>query len=172
MVGMARPKKRKLETVETTVEGGTDVKNDTGVTGAQQPELDEAEQGAAAVDPAPGLGGKRWKAALEAFEKASEKAILARCLAHEHEKKEKLAMKIFDAKWKRLEAGDKLKRRKKTLGAARRSYEAIIALSQAQHVCQWYRCRAAEAERDAARAEMRVMELGMIAYAVRVERTF
>ena len=60
-------------------------------------------------------------------------------------KKEKLAKKIFDAKWKQLEAGDKLKRRKKTLGAAFRSYEAIIALSQAQHVCQWYRCRAAEA---------------------------
>ena len=66
---------------------------------------------------------------------------------------------MFDAKWKRLEAGDKLKRRKNLFGAARRSYEAIIERDQALLKREWYCRRAAEAERDAARAEMRVMEL-------------
>ena len=43
--------------------------------------------------------------------------------------------------------------------AACRTYEAIIDLNMAQLECAWMRCKAAEAERDAARAEMRLSEL-------------
>ena len=46
----------------------------------------------------------------------------------EYKAKEKLAQRLCDAKERRLESGDKLKRRKKTFGAARRSYENLIAL--------------------------------------------
>jgi hypothetical protein len=60
---------------------------------------------------------------------------------------------------RRLEAGDKRKRRKKTFGAAKRTYEAIIGLLQAQHRFEWYRCRAAEAETAEARAEICLREL-------------
>ena len=156
---MSRPKKRKVEVAETTAEDDAEAEDNTGVTGQPVPELDEAEEVTTVVDPASGLVGKKWKAAFNAFEEASIKAIKTRVLADEQEKQAKLAQRIFDAKWKRLEAGDKLKRRKKTFGAARRSYEAIIALSQAQHKCAVYQCCAAEAERDAARAEVRLNKL-------------
>mmetsp|Transcript_12875 Transcript_12875/g.29365 ORF Transcript_12875/g.29365 Transcript_12875/m.29365 type:complete len:111 (-) Transcript_12875:56-388(-) len=42
---------------------------------------------------------------------------------------------------RRLEAGDKRKRRKKTFGGVKRTHEAIIGLLQVQHRVEWYRCR-------------------------------
>lgn len=156
---MTRPKKRKLEVAEATAEAGPEVDFDTGDTGVQQPGLNASGQAAAAQDPTDGPGQKKWRAALETFEKASEQAALVRRIATDHEKKEKLAERLYEAKMRRLEAGDKLGRRKKPFGAARRSYEALVELLQVQHKSVWMQCRAAEAERDAARAEMRVMEL-------------
>ena len=97
--------------------------------------------------------------AFDAFEDTSMAAIRLRCIANEQGKQEKLAERLHDAKMRRLDAGDKLKRRKKTFRAARRTYEAIIALMQAQHKAEWHRCRAAEAERDAAQADLRLCEL-------------
>jgi hypothetical protein len=55
--------------------------------------------------------------------------------------------------------GDKLKRRKKTFGAARRTYEAIIELKTVQYDALIARCAAAEAETDACKAELRVEQL-------------
>ena len=60
---------------------------------------------------------------------------------------------------KRLDAGDKLKRRKNLFGAARRTYEAIIEYNEAQLKCAWFKRWAAEAETAELRAEMRLMEL-------------
>ena len=59
----------------------------------------------------------------------------------------------------RLDAGDKRGRRTNLFGAARRTYEAIIELNEAQLKCARYRCVAAEAETAAARAELRCSEL-------------
>ena len=75
------------------------------------------------------------------------------------EPEEKLARRLHDAKMQRLDNGDKLKRRKSPFRAACRTYEAIIDLNEAQLKCAWTRCKAAEAERDAARAELRLDEL-------------
>ena len=58
-----------------------------------------------------------------------------------------------------MDNGDKLKRRKNPFRAATRTYEAIIELLSAQHACAQAKCLAAEAERDAAKAEMRLGEL-------------
>jgi hypothetical protein len=124
-----------------------------------QPALDDSTQAAATKDPTAGPGHRKWKAALAAFEEAGRQARNIRAIAKEHEAQEKLAQRLHDAKMRRLDAGDKLKRRKKTFGAARRTYEAIIELLQAQHKAAWYCSRAAEAERDAARAELRLIEL-------------
>ena len=73
----------------------------------------------------------------------------------EYEGKEKLAQRVHDAKMRRLDNGDKLKRRKTTFGASKRTYEAIIWLQHEQLACAKARCAAAEAERHAAKAEMR-----------------
>ena len=59
----------------------------------------------------------------------------------------------------RLDAGDKRGRRKNPFGAACRTYEAIIELMEAQLKCEMMRCKAAEAETAAARAEVRWGEL-------------
>lgn len=157
-VGMARPRKRKVEVAETMAEDGSEVDCDTGVTGPEQPALDNAQQGARSQDPTVGPGFKQWKAALQAFEEKSHQALVLRSCCKKYEDAAKLAQRLFDAKMRRLEAGDKLKRRKKAVGAAKRTYEAIIALNEAQLKAAWSGREAAEAERDAAQAELRVME--------------
>ena len=80
-------------------------------------------------------------------------------IASEHEQKQKLAERLYDAKNQRLDNGDKRKRRKNALGAAFRRYEALVELLQAQHKCEWMCRHAAEAETAAAQAELRLMEL-------------
>ena len=87
------------------------------------------------------------------------KAMALREVATEHEQKQKLAERLFDAKSQRLDNGDKRKRRKNALGAAFRRYEALVELLQAQHKCEWMCRHAAEAETAAAQAELRLMEL-------------
>ena len=67
---MRRPSKRKVEEAETTAEDGAEIDGDTGVTGAQQPALDDSTQAAATKDPTAGPGHRKWKAALAAFEEA------------------------------------------------------------------------------------------------------
>ena len=159
MVGMPKTKKTRVDTVDTRFVDEVDIDCETGVTGEQQTAHEEAAQASTVVDATMGPNHRKWKAALQAFEEASMVAVRMRLLADEQGKQAKLAERLFAAKWKRLEAGDKLKRRKKLFGAARRSYEAIIDRDQALLKREWYGRRAAKAERDAARAEVRVMEL-------------
>ena len=162
-VGMARPKKKVVVVTETVVEDAAEAENETGVTGELAPALDESDQTAAEVDashssaeePLP----KKYLAALEAYGAALEKALSLRRAAGIFEEKEKLAKRLFDAKMRRLDNGGKRKKRKSTFGAAQRGYEAIIALNEAQLKSAWCGRDAAEAERDAARAELRVSEL-------------
>ena len=60
---------------------------------------------------------------------------------------------------RRLDNGDMLKRRKTTFGATKRTYEAIIWLQHEQLVCAHAKSKAAEAERDASKAELHLNEL-------------
>ena len=90
---------------------------------------------------------------------AEGKAEALRMIATEREAQEKLAQRLHDAKMKRLDNGDKLKRRKTGFGAVKRTYEAIIWLQHEQIACARARCEAAEAERDAAKAELRLEEI-------------
>ena len=156
---MRRPRKQKVEVAETTVEAGPEGENDTGETGVQQPGVDDSVAASVKKDPTAGPGHKRWSAALAAFEESSLKAVKDRAIVPMFEKEQKLAQRIHDAKMRRLDNGDKRKKRKSQMRAACRTYEAIIELQNARLYCMMARCRAAESERDAARAEMRVIEL-------------
>ena len=160
---MPRPKKRKIEEVEATAEDGAEIDCETGITGEVEPVLDSqspVEFAAAAASPVRSAAAqKKWMAAKDAFEEATMKAITLRTIAAEHVEYEKHTNRLYDAKMQRLEAGDKRNRRKNALGAAFRSYEAVIELLQAQHKCEWVCRQAAEAETAASRAELRLIEL-------------
>ena len=102
---------------------------------------------------------KKWEAALAEWKDATVRALAMREIANREVVQRKNAQRLHDAKMKRLDAGDKRGRRKSSFGAARRTYEAIIELLQAEHKCESSKCRAAEAELTAAKAEIRLMEL-------------
>ena len=93
------------------------------------------------------------------FEKADFEAQRLRLLATEELARKKNAERLYDYKMKRLEAGDKRSRRKSSIGAACRTYEAIIEVLEAKLLCESIGRRAAEAETAAARAEIRLWQL-------------
>ena len=64
------------------------------------------------MDPASGPGGKRWRAAFDDGKETSLRAVKLRVVADKYVEQEKLAQRIHDAKMRRLDNGDKLKRRK------------------------------------------------------------
>ena len=158
-VGMRRPKKCKVEMVETTLEEGDEVDYDTGITGEQHLTLEDASNAAPRTHELSAAAQSKLDAATDVFLEAYVKADALRQIATEYEKKEKLAQRLHDAKMRRLDNGDKLKRRKTGFGAAKRTYEAIIWLQHEQLVCARAKCVAAEAERDASKAELHLNEL-------------
>ena len=155
-VGMKRPKKSKVEAAETMSEDDSEGENDTGVTGEQLPSLEPATTADREKPVLSAAAEKKLEAATDVFVEAEVKAEALREIATEHEQKERLAQRLHDAKMRRLESGDKLKRRKTGFGASMRTYEAIIWLQHEQLACARARCAAAEAERDAAKAELRL----------------
>jgi ribose 1,5-bisphosphokinase PhnN len=146
-------------------EDDSEGESDTGVTGERQ----LAQQAAStAASSGPGLSAaaeKKLEEATDVFVETEGKAEALRMIATGREAQEKLAQRLHDAKQKRLDNGDKLKRRKTGFGAAKRSYEAIIWLQHEQIACARARCEAAEAERDAAKAELRLEEIANELYA-------
>jgi hypothetical protein len=165
MVGMRKPKKCKVETVEATAEDYPEVEGDTGITGEQVTSLEPATRADDAKPVLTAAAEKKLAEATDVFVEAEAKAEALREIATEREQKEKLAHRLHDAKMRRLDNGDKLKRRKSNFGAAKRTYEAIIWLQHEQLACARARCEAAEAERDAAKAELRLEELANDLYA-------
>ena len=163
MVGMARSKKKKVEASNPTAEGAAEIECDAGAAGEQQQALESSSEASSEAAPQERVRTaaqeKRWQAALEAWQEAVTNAEVHRLLAQKHEQAQKVAKRLYDAKMKRLDAGDKLKRRKNLFGAARRTYEAIIEYNEAQLKCAWAKRSAAEAETAELRAEMRLMEL-------------
>ena len=82
-------------------------------------------------------------AATDVFLEAEVKADALRQIATEYEKNEKLAQRLhMTRRCGELDNGDKLKRRKTTFGAAKRTYEAIIWLQHEQLVCARAKCKA------------------------------
>ena len=160
---MPRPKKRKIEEATAPCPDATGIGDDTGITGPEQPAPElasPAKKPDASASPVRSAAAqKKLTAAMAAFEEAMKEAMALRAIATEQEAKEKLAERLYDAKMARLEAGDKRNRRKSTFRAAKRTYEAMIELLQAQHKCAWMRAAAAEAETAAAKAELRWVEL-------------
>jgi hypothetical protein len=121
--------------------------------------VDESNSAARADQLPSDAAHNRWRKAIEEH---AEKLFVAKHFkkrAKEKLEKAKLAKRLYDAKMRRLQAGDKLKRRKKTFGAARRTYEAIIDLQTVQYDALIARCAAAEAETDACKAQLRVEQL-------------
>ena len=159
MVGMRRPKKTQVEMVETASQDKDEVDTDTGITGEHHPTLESASTAVQQTHVLSAAAQSKLDAATDAFLEAEMKADALREIATEYEGKKKLAQRVHDAKMRRLDNGDKLKRRKTTFGASKRTYEAIIWLQHEQLACAKARCAAAEAERDAAKAEMRLNEL-------------
>jgi hypothetical protein len=102
---MRRPSKKKVDKTDMTAEDGDEVAVDTGITGEQQPALNESTEATAKVDAAAGPGGRKWKVAFDAFENASMAAIRLRCIENEQGKQEKLAERLHDAKMRQLVTG-------------------------------------------------------------------
>ena len=164
-VGMRRPKKTKVEVDETMAEDESEDESDTGVTGEQLQSLEPSTTADREKSVLSATAEKKLEAATDVFVEAEVKAEALRAIATEREQKERLAQRLHDAKMRRLENGDKLKRRKTGFGASKRTYEAIIWLQHEQLACARARCEAAEAERDAAKAELRLEELANDLYA-------
>ena len=163
MVGMARSKKKKVEAGNPTAEDAVETECDAGAAGEQQQVLNCSSEASSEAAPQERVRTaaqeKRWQAALEAWKEAAMNAEVRRLLAQKYEQAEKVAKRLHDAKMNRLDAGDKLKRRKNLFGAARRTYEAIIEYMEAQLKCARAKRSAAEAETAEVRAEMRLLEL-------------
>ena len=144
LVGMARPKKQKVE-VAKTAETSPIIEEDTAGTGARQvspalsssPPAPDASPGRAQCDKAVDdyIVLKKVREALEATaQDASEKL--------------KVAKRLFEAKKRRSEApknhrGERKLR--KPFRVACRMYEAIIELNHAQLRCAWAETAAAKA---------------------------
>jgi len=135
---MRRPKKRKVEATEMTVQDDSELEGSTGITGMQQPTLEPSSEACAMQDPTAGPGHKKWRKTLNIYEEALMKAMELRVFATMHEEKEKLAQRIFDAKMRRLDAGDKQKRRKRMFAAARKTYtRRSLRSSQRSYSVPW-----------------------------------
>ena len=155
MVGMARAKKKAVEVAQTTDQDGGMIDYDMGGSGAEgsAPILSNCSHPPADEPASPGL--VKCEQAMDVLLEAQQKAEVARSAARAFKNGEALAQRLFDAKMRRVEAGDRRNRRKVAFGASKRIYEAIIELCYAQLKCAWSARSAAEAETACARAELR-----------------
>ena len=60
---------------------------------------------------------------------------------------------------RRLDNGEKRKRGASSMKRAIRTYESILNMDEATIMCAQWMCRAAERERDASAAEIRIQKL-------------
>ena len=156
---MARPRKKKVEVGEQPADGGLSVATDSAAAGGCKAASPGASQGSSDEPVHFTAREKKEMLAIAEYEAKSEHADQLRMLANNEELQQKNAQRLYNYKIKRLDAGDKRDRRKSSFRAACRSYEAVIALLEAQHKCEWSKCRAAEAETAAANAKIRLLEL-------------
>ena len=105
-VGMARPKKKKVEVAEVAEESICElVQSETEVTGAEQGTARENEQGLAHAHAPTTYNQKQLHDAVTAHVAAARLALDVRKVAREHAQKESLAKRLHDAKMRRLDNG-------------------------------------------------------------------
>ena len=156
---MARPEKKRAPVVEMVDEPNVQLEAETGVTGAEQGTARENEQGLACAHAPTTYNRKQLQDAVTAHVAAARLALDVRKVAREHAQKESLAKRLHDAKMRRLDNGEKRKRGACSMKRAFRTYEAILDMDEATIQCARWMCRAAERERDALAAEIRVQKL-------------
>ena len=159
-VGMARPKKKKVEIVDVAGESISEMMAETGDTGAEQRTNSSAPHAQAQACSLSARETKQLQEAVFEQEKAARIAASFRQEAREQEKQLELAKRLYNAKMRRLENGEKRKRGCcARLKRALRADNAVIAMREATIQCSLWQCRAAERKRDANAAEIRVLKL-------------
>ena len=129
---MPRPKKAKVEAMPES--GGEDENKENeserlrGIQGA--PDSPPPPPPPDDDPPAPHLA--KLQEAVQYWEDKSAEVEVIRKIVTERQKKLRMANRLCDAKMKRLDNGDKRKRRKFQFRAACRTYEAIIELNTVQ----------------------------------------
>ena len=122
---------------------------------------DQAAEGTSPVEEAPTRTAPRGLKEEEAqllYDEACLDADAAAEVAKHAREAQRLAERLFQAKWKRLDAKPK-RAPKKAWGKARRSYEAIIERLEAMWMAELRACAAAEAEARAHALHLRVKDL-------------
>ena len=122
-VGMARPKKKKVEVAEVAEESICELQSETEVTGAEQGTARENEQGLACAHAPTTYNRKQLQDAVTAHVAAARLALDVRKVAREHAQKESLAKRLHDAKMRRLDNGEKRKRGACSMKRAFRTYD-------------------------------------------------
>jgi hypothetical protein len=103
MIGMRRPTKTKVEMVETALQEGDEVEDDTGSTGEQLTTTKETITAATHTHVLSAAAQSKLDAATDAFLEAEMHAEALREIATGREAKEKLAQRVHDAKMRRLD---------------------------------------------------------------------
>jgi len=155
---MARPKKRKLDVAETMAEDGAGDDTSSSTTGTQHSALEPSSPAAHTERHEEARMSPKFRKACEEYQEAQLRAESARQVSKEWMDKLALAQRLHDAKMRRLDAGDKLKRRKKPIAALRRGYEAMLELMSVRWQCEVSKRICAEKETAAAKAELRMVE--------------
>ena len=156
---MPRAKKKKVEEVEAAEEVANQVTFDTGSAGPEQCAPRPASHALAHARGPTAHQQKQLEDAMLQHAVAARVAKGVRQKAKEQEAQCSLSLRLHDAKMRRLENGEKRKRGCSSMKRAFRTYEAIIDKDEALlQRCDAKR-RAAERERDAFAAEVRVLKL-------------
>ena len=131
-IGMARPKKKKVEVVGVAGESIGELDAETGDTGAEQCTPSPAPHSLA--QPCSLTAHQKKQVQEAVFEKvrAARIAAAVRQEAREQEKQLSLAKRLYDAKMRRLENGAKRDRGACPLKRAFRVDEAMIAMREAK----------------------------------------
>ena len=154
-VGMSKPKKRKLEPVETV----DLVETNAGI-GKDEPYLAHASPpppSQPAAPPSP--GAEKRKAAAEAHKEAALKYAVFQRKLGELLAKEKLAERVHDAKWKRWNAPRRNRKPRKPMAEVCRMYESTIDLHETCLMSARGRMITDEAFADALLAQIDVLKL-------------
>ena len=152
---MAKPKKRKLEPVETVVpvETNAGIDQDEPISARATPP--PASQPAAPPSP----GAEERKAAAAAYKDAALAYAVLQRKQGELLAKEKVAQRVHDAKWRRWEAPRRNRKLRKPMAEACRQYESIIDLHQARLFSASGRIIVDEAFADALLAQINMLKL-------------
>ena len=152
-VGMPRRKKAKVQAMPESSGEDYDKENGQINAGEARGAPDSPPPPPPPDDPPDAPNSDPFKLATDLWHEKQEKWRAVFTVVDRQQKKLKLAQRVHDAKMRRLDNGDKRKRRKSQFRAAVRTYETIIALMQAEHKTMFCKLKLAEAKIDELNAE-------------------